>query len=121
MSILHVDLTGDLAVERTSHKNRYLFIIVDAFSKWVEIYPIPDRKSETVADCMFDFVKRFGSPAIVRADKGTEFQGAFTSLLTDMRSEFVTISARNPQANGMAERTVRTVKTILRRLVNSPS
>ena len=47
MSILHIDLSGDLATHTTSRKNRYVCIIIDAFSKWIEIYPIPNKKSET--------------------------------------------------------------------------
>ena len=42
-AIIHIDLTGDLATHVTSRKNRYLFVLVDSFSKWVEIYPIPDK------------------------------------------------------------------------------
>ena len=85
-------------------------VIVDAFSKWVELYPIPNRKASTVAATMFDFIKRYGTPTIVRSDRGTEFGGDFNQLLKDTRVEFVKIAPRNPQANGMAERTVRTVK-----------
>ena len=71
-------------------------IIVDAFSKWVEIYPIPNKKADTTAQCMWDFISTFDSPTIVRSDKGTEFKGEFTALLSDLRVEFVTINPRNP-------------------------
>ena len=77
MAILHIDLTGDLQVNQTSNKNRYLVVIVDAFSKWVELYPIPNWKASTVAAVMFDFIKRYGTPTIVRSDRGTEFGGEF--------------------------------------------
>ena len=77
MAILHVDLTGDLSTKLTPRKNRYLFILVDSFSKWVEIYPIPNSKSATIANCMWDFVKRFGTPTQVITDKGIEFKGEF--------------------------------------------
>ena len=83
--VLHVDLIGDLQTHVTSRKNRYLFILVDSFSKWVEVYPIPNAKATTTADCMWDFTKRFGSPTQVITDKGTEFKGAFAQLLSDMR------------------------------------
>lgn len=61
-AVVHVDLSGDLATHTTSRKNRYFFLLVDAFSKWVEIYPIPNEKAATTANCMWDFVKRFGAP-----------------------------------------------------------
>ena len=53
-------------------------IIVDSFSKWVEIYPIKDKTTNTTAGCMWDFVSRFGCPSQVITDKGIEFKGEFT-------------------------------------------
>lgn len=47
-SVLHIDLTGDLGTKPTSSGNRYLCIIVCAFSKWVEIYPIKDKRASTL-------------------------------------------------------------------------
>ena len=76
--------------------NRYCFILVDAFSKWVEIYPIRNRTSSTVADCFFDFVKRFGAPIEVRSDKGKEFEGEFNTLMHDMRVKYIHINRANP-------------------------
>lgn len=61
-TVLHVDLSGPFQIELTSHKSKYLFILVDSFSKWVELYPIPNKTAKTTANCMWDFVKRFGSP-----------------------------------------------------------
>ena len=71
-AVIHIDLTGDLMIQVTSIKNRYLFILVDSFSKWVEIYPIYNKNASTIADCMWDFVKRFDSPTQVIIDKGIE-------------------------------------------------
>lgn len=84
MSILHVDLTGDLQTQPTTLGNRYLFVIVDAFSKWVQLYPIPNKRASTTASFMWEFIRTFGTPSIVRSDKGTEFLGEFTELLTDL-------------------------------------
>ena len=38
-----------------------------------------------------------------------------------MRAKHLTIAPRNPQANGMAEITVKTTKRIMRKFVNSPT
>ena len=61
-SIIHIDLTGDLSTSKTSNGNRYIMIIICTFSKWIELYAIPNSKAHTVAACFFDYMKRFGCP-----------------------------------------------------------
>lgn len=61
-SIIHIDLTGDLQLTKTSHGNRYIAIFIDSFSKWIELYPIPNKQAETIAACFTDYFKRFGCP-----------------------------------------------------------
>ena len=34
--------------------NRYALVIQDYLTKWPEVYPLPDRKAETVARCLLD-------------------------------------------------------------------
>lgn len=96
MSILNVDLSGDLATHPTKHNNRYIMIVVDAFSKWVNVYTIPNKLSRTTCNCMWDHIKTFGTPSVVRSDRGTEFKGEFRDLLSDLRVEFINISTSNP-------------------------
>ena len=50
--------------------------IVDSFSKWIEIYAIPNHSSEITLSCIWDYI-RFGPPTQVISDKGTEFGGEF--------------------------------------------
>ena len=73
MAVIHVDTSGDLQTTKTTRGNRYFLIFVDAYSKFVEIYCIPNQKASTTADCLWDWVKRFGAPIIIITDKGTEF------------------------------------------------
>ena len=51
--------------------------IVDSFSKWVEIYAIPNHSFEITFSCIWDYIKRFGPPTQVISDKGTIFGGEF--------------------------------------------
>lgn len=51
-----------------------LLVMVCAFSKWIEAVPLSTKASSTVADVFHrEIVCRFGLPAVVRSDRGTEF------------------------------------------------
>jgi len=43
---LHVDHLGRL--EKTSYKNKFIFVVIDAFSKFVRLYPCRSTKSDEV-------------------------------------------------------------------------
>ena len=60
---------------------------------------------------------RFSSPAEVITDNGGEFEGAFQELLFKYMIEHRLTSSQHPQANGLAERTVKTVKSCVTRYV----
>lgn len=58
----------------TADGERHCIVAVDCFSKWVEIIPIKDRTSRTIADWFYrELVPRFGKPKWVRVDAGREF------------------------------------------------
>ena len=62
-----------------------LIVCVCAFSKWVEAGVLDDRRSSTVVRWLHtEIVCRYGAPRIVRSDRGSEFQGAFTRYLSEM-------------------------------------
>lgn len=43
-----IDILGPLPI--TPRGNKYILVVMDYFSKWVEVLPIPDQTSETCAD-----------------------------------------------------------------------
>jgi hypothetical protein len=58
---LHLDL---FAVPRTSSTgNKYVVVMTDAFSKWVELVPIPEKSAEVVAEAVFNrWICQFACP-----------------------------------------------------------
>lgn len=58
---LCLDLLGPFPI--STQGNRHLLVVVDWFSKWVEIFPIPDATAETCAEKFVnEFMARFGLP-----------------------------------------------------------
>ena len=90
----------------------HIVVCVDDFSKFVILDVIQDRQASTLKEW---FLKRilapYGWPLQVRTDRGNEFAGDFTSLLTHHNIRHMLIRPQSPWTNGRAERMVRTVKT----------
>ena len=113
----HVDLAGPLPPTPQGHV--YVLIAVDAFTKWVEAVPIPDKSSATTADAfLFHVLSRQGACAEVVSDQGKEFSGDFEELLVNCGIDHRMTSHDYPQANGQAERMVQTIKAALRRMAD---
>ena len=59
MERLGVDVMGPLL--ETEAGNKYLLIIMDYFSKWPEVFPMPNQEVRTVADILFkEVICHFG-------------------------------------------------------------
>jgi transposase-like protein len=109
-----LDFAGPLPV--ISHHNRYTLVIVEHFSKWIELVALPDKCSEGVTYAFLDrMLSQFGAPAEVLTDQGTEFKGNFQDLLNRCLIDHYITSRDHPQADGLAERLVQTVKRALRK------
>jgi hypothetical protein len=111
-----VDLAGPIT-PKSAQGNTYIMIAIEHFSKHIEAVPIPGKDSAVVAHAFLSHVlARYGSPAEVLTDQGNEFQGAFQRLMEQSFIDHRTTSAYNPQADGLAERAVQTVKRSLRKM-----
>jgi hypothetical protein len=72
----NLDFAGPLPL--IIRHNKYVLVMVEHFSKWIELVPSPDKSNEGVAYTFLNRVlSQFGAPAEVLTDQGTEFQGEF--------------------------------------------
>jgi hypothetical protein len=109
-----LDFAGPLPL--TIRHNRYVLVMVEHFSKWIELVPSLDKSSEGVAYAFLDRVSsHFGALAEVLTDHSTEFQGEFQVLCDKVLIDHQTISRNHPDVDGLAERVVQTVKRALRK------
>ncbi|GFU00569.1 retrovirus-related Pol polyprotein from transposon 412 [Trichonephila clavipes] len=66
------DILGPLP--RTASGNKYLLVVMDYFTKWPEVYPIPDQEAPTVAEAVVQhWISRYGAPLQLHSDQGKKF------------------------------------------------
>jgi hypothetical protein len=99
-----------------SEGSKYLFTIVDRFSRWPEAIPVPDSTAITCARALLrGWIARFGVPDDLVSDRGSQFTSSIWAELAQMLG----INSRNtcayrPQANGLVERLHRQLKGALK-------
>jgi transposase InsO family protein len=77
----NLDFAGPLMI--TSRGTKYVLMMVEHFSKWIELVALPQNSSELAAVAFLDRVfVRFGALAEVLTDQGREFLGSFKELCT---------------------------------------
>ena len=97
--------------------NKYFLVMVDVFSGWVELAPLPDATAEsTVRAFRESWCYHFGPPDRVVSDRGQQFIGSLAkALYHELGIEKKSTTSYHPQADGITERFVGSVKEIIRR------
>ncbi|ODM87732.1 Retrovirus-related Pol polyprotein from transposon 17.6 [Orchesella cincta] len=91
----------------------HLFVIVDNFSRYVEMYPLRVAKTETIIDKLWQTFCRWGLPRSILSDNGTQFTSrAYGDWCKSLGISPFYISAYHPQAN-MTERYNATIKSMI--------
>ena len=73
MQRVAMDILGPLPV--TARENKYVLVVGDYFTKWVEAYPMPNMEAKTVAELFVNhFIARFGVPDVLHMDQGRNFE-----------------------------------------------
>ena len=104
----------------TSKGNRYI-VLMDHFTKYVNLYAMPDQKATTVARCIFEnFVRQHGVPVRLHTDQGKQFDSDLMhNLCQKLGIEKSRTTPYHPQADGLIERFNRTLKERLGRYIAS--
>lgn len=72
---IFLDIVGPL--DKDLEGNSYILSIQCDLSKFVEVYPLPNKESKTVARALVNnFILRFGIPNTILTDRGTEFMSS---------------------------------------------
>jgi transposase InsO family protein len=113
MQIAAVDIVGPFP--DSPNGNRYILVAMDYFTRWAEVYAIPNQEASTVAEKLVnEFFLRFSPPEQLHSDQGRQFE---SSLMKEICRLLGIHKSRttpyHPQSDGLVERFNRTLLSML--------
>ena len=116
LDIVSIDFLVDLPI--TSKKNIHLMVIIDWFSRYIQLHALRDRTAPSAARCIHDFSLRFGIPATILSDQDPAFESEiFNDLMRLFGIDKRRTTAYNPKSNGRCEQVNRSVKEYLTTII----
>ena len=77
--MLGIDFVGRLTI--TPKGNSMILAITDLFSKWTEVYPLPDKQATSVAAALVNLFCSKVIPKAVSLANGSEFYNNVMNLI----------------------------------------
>ena len=95
--------------------NRYILVVSDYFTRWVEAYGIPNQETTTVAHKIVEeFFFRFGLPEQLHSDQGRNFESEVVCEVCKILEIAKTrTTPYHPLSDGLVERLNRTLLNML--------
>lgn len=115
--IWEVDLIGRI---QNKNKNKFIFMAIDHFTKWIETRVITQKDSNTIYKCIKELIiNKHGVPNMILSDNGCEFiNNKINQLKEEYNFEWSYNSPGHHQTMGAVERVNQTFLSKLKKLVN---
>ena len=98
-----------------------MLVIVDDFTRFTAVYPIPNKSSQTVTDKFKEFIAQYccnmKMPNSIMTDWGSEFDGAFAVYCRENRIQMRKSCPYRAYQNGLVERANRSLSRIARAMM----
>lgn len=92
--------------------------MIDAFTRFTELYAVKNAGAEESARCLLDFIGRYGAPEQIVSDNGSEFvNDAIAAIMIMTGTDLTNTLAYSKEENGIVERANREVLRHLRAFV----
>ncbi|VDI23541.1 Hypothetical predicted protein [Mytilus galloprovincialis] len=83
MERIHLDILGPFNTSESG--NRYVLMMIDQFSKWIEMAALPEQSALLIAQkFVVHFIVTFGCPLEVHTDQGRNFDGNLFKALCEI-------------------------------------
>ena len=107
---IHVDYAGPI-------NGKMYLIIIDSFSKWLEIIPTESATAEVTIKALREVMSRWGLALMLVSDNGPCFTSyEFAEFCKHDHIKHITVSPHHPASNGLAERAVQVFKRGVKKL-----
>jgi hypothetical protein len=116
MERVNVDTVGPLPMDE--YGNKYIIVFIDCFSRFIELYAVPDTSAKHAARSLLNFVGRYGIPAQLLSDNGSQFVNELlTEFFSLINTEHVRTLAYSKEENAIVERVNKEVMRHLRAII----
>ena len=83
----------------------YVLVIICTFTRWVELYPVPDATAESACQALLKHFGRYGAPTVLRSDNGSHFVNTvIQQFLTAIGVQHNLTLAYSSEENAIVER-----------------
>jgi transposase InsO family protein len=105
MRRLCIDTIGELPETGPVNGYKFVLVVLDTFSRWVELYPLRSTGAIEAADALLDHFCRYGEPEELQSDRGNQFVNSLIAAITSRTGIHQALSlAYSKQENGRVER-----------------
>ena len=113
MERIALDILGPLP--ESEKGNKYILVISDYYTKFVEAYPMPNETADTISRILVEeFICRYGIPREIHSDQGRQFESRLLQGICKILGIKKTRTTPfNPKSDGMVERFNRTLLSML--------
>jgi transposase InsO family protein len=111
MECLNIDFVGPFP------DKGYILVIIDTFTRWVELFHTPDNTALSTAKCLLQHFGRFGAPSQLRSDNGPHFiADVIREFLSLVGTQHCLTLAYSKEENAIVERCNKEINRHLRAL-----
>ena len=113
-----MDIVGPFP--KSANGNKYILVVSDYFTRWIEAFPIPNQEALTVARVFVnEYVCRYGVPVQLHTDQGRNFESKMVEEMCKiLEIDKTRTSPYHPQSDGMVERFNRMLEAMLAKYVS---
>jgi hypothetical protein len=119
LETVSTDIAGPFPI--TKRGNKWILVIIDAFTRYADIIAMPDARAETVARVLVEeWITRYGISVNLLSDQGANYMSEVLKKVNNMfEIKHKRTTPYHPATNGLSERLIKTVKFCLASVVDT--
>lgn len=104
-----------IGIDIAEYGSEYFLIVIDYYSRWLEVLKLHDKTADSIINSIKPIFSRFGIPSYCVSDNMPFNSYIFKQFSKDWNFQIITTSPNYPQSNGLVEKSVGIVKSMMRK------